>query len=169
METTPALWTAALLLSLGLLTSCGGDADTSPYAGAAPTSTEETSDASDSADAVEETSDVADATDAAAGAADDADSDDAASDDAASDGAVTLTISDFEFDVPATVAPGAEITVTNQDDVGHTVTSDDDGATFDVAVGPGETVTFAAPDEPGEFAFHCRPHPAMTGTLVVEA
>ena len=79
---------------------------------------------------------------------------------------VTIVISDFTYDVPETVPAGAEVTVTNEDSVGHTVTSDEEGV-FDVAVEPGSSVTFTAPDEPGEYGFHCIPHPHMTATLVV--
>ena len=50
--------------------------------------------------------------------------------------------------------------------VAHTVTADD-GETFDVEVPACESVTFTAPEESGEFAFHCTPHPQMTETLVV--
>lgn len=81
---------------------------------------------------------------------------------------VVMVISEFAFQTPESVPAGATITVRNEDDMGHTVTSDDNGASFDVAVGPGEEVTFTAPEEAGEFPFHCRPHPNMTGTLVVE-
>lgn len=38
---------------------------------------------------------------------------------------------------------------------------------FAVEVPTGESVTFTAPEESGEFAFHCTPHPQMTETLVV--
>jgi plastocyanin len=79
---------------------------------------------------------------------------------------VVVVISDFSYQVPESVAPGAEVTVTNEDTVGHTVTSDDEGL-FDVAVEPGATATFTAPDEPGEYGFFCIPHPNMTDTLVV--
>lgn len=79
----------------------------------------------------------------------------------------TIVISDFAYQVPDTVSPGAEITVANEDDVGHTVTADDDGL-FDVAVDPGGTATFTVPDEPGQYGFYCRPHPHMTATVVVE-
>lgn len=86
----------------------------------------------------------------------------------ASESAATkITISDFEYSVPESVPAGAKITVTNSDDVGHTVTTDT-GDTFDEAVGGGETVTFTAPDKAGEYPFHCTPHPRMTSTLVVE-
>lgn len=80
--------------------------------------------------------------------------------------AVSITIADFAYEVPASVPAGAELTVTNEDDVGHTVTSDEEGV-FDVAVGPGETVTLTAPAEADEYGFFCIPHPHMTATLVV--
>jgi plastocyanin len=78
---------------------------------------------------------------------------------------VVITISDFAFEVPDSVPAGAEITIVNEDSAFHTVTADD--GTFDVEAPGGESVTFTAPDEPGEYAFHCTPHPQMTATLVV--
>ena len=79
--------------------------------------------------------------------------------------AAEITITDFAFTVPASVAPGAEITVTNEDMSFHTVTADD--GSFDVGARQGEPVTFTAPTEPGEYAFHCGPHPEMVAVLVV--
>ncbi len=79
---------------------------------------------------------------------------------------VVITILEFSYDVPASVPAGAEVTVRNEDGVGHTVTSDEDGL-FDVVIGPGEEATFTAPAQAGEFGFHCIPHPSMTATLVV--
>lgn len=79
---------------------------------------------------------------------------------------LTVLIDDLDFGVPDAVPAGATITVRNQDGVGHTVTADD-GA-FDVAVAPGEEVSFVAPQEAGDVAFSCTLHPAMTATLVVE-
>lgn len=79
---------------------------------------------------------------------------------------LVLTISDFSYRVPERVEPGATVTVRNEDGVGHTVTSDEEGV-FDVVVGPGEQVSFTVPDEAGDYPFHCTPHPAMTGVLVV--
>lgn len=84
-----------------------------------------------------------------------------------SDADVVITIVDFGYDIAGPVEPGSEVTVVNQDDVGHTVTSDEEGL-FDVAVGPGERVSFTAPEEAGEFSFFCIPHPNMVATLVVE-
>lgn len=128
----------SLALALGLLASCGG-AEDDPGATAGSTTTTTTSDAATS---------------------------DAATSSAATSEAVVLVIVDFAYEVPDTVPPGAEITIRNEDSVGHTVTSDDE-TTFDVAVGPGEEVTMTAPEEAGEFPFFCRPHPDMRATLVV--
>ena len=80
---------------------------------------------------------------------------------------VVITISDFAFSVPDSVPAGAQISVTNNDSIGHTVTADS-GDAFDVSVAPGATVTFAAPEKPGTYAFHCKPHPNMTSSLVVK-
>jgi len=78
-----------------------------------------------------------------------------------------IVISDFTYDVPDSVPAGAQITVRNDDDVGHTVTSYEEGM-FDVAVAPGEEAVLTVPEQPGEYPFHCTPHPTMTATLVVE-
>ena len=78
---------------------------------------------------------------------------------------VVITISDFAFQVPDSVPPGAQITVVNEDMSFHTVTADD--GTFDVGARQGQPATFTAPEQPGEYPFHCTPHPEMTATLVV--
>lgn len=77
-----------------------------------------------------------------------------------------IVIADFEYQVPTSVPAGSEVTIRNDDDVGHTVTSDEPGV-FDVSVAPGEEATLTVPDEAGEFPFHCTPHPTMTATLIV--
>lgn len=77
-----------------------------------------------------------------------------------------ITISDFEFDSPESVAPGQTIMVTNEDQVLHTVTAED--GSFDVAIDGGATVKFKAPDKAGDFPFFCQPHPYMKSTLVVQ-
>lgn len=136
----------AVVLAVGLLAGCGGD-DGAGSAGpaSAPTGTTGTPSTADadapSTEAAEEAEEAED---------------------------VVITIEDFAYSLPDTVEPGAQIVVRNLDGVGHTVTADD-GAAFDVVVGPGEEVTFTAPEEEGEHPFHCTPHPAMTATLVVEA
>jgi len=78
----------------------------------------------------------------------------------------TITIADFKYVMPGTIEPGATVTVVNEDDAPHTVTAKDEGG-FDVDVPGGETVTFTAPSEAGEYAVICSYHPAMSGTLVV--
>lgn len=79
--------------------------------------------------------------------------------------AADLTIADFAFE-PSTlrVREGQTITVTNEDSVAHTFTTDD-GA-VDQQVGPGQTVeiTLSGVSSGG---FHCEFHPSMTGTLEV--
>lgn len=80
----------------------------------------------------------------------------------------SVEIKDFAFS-PATIAvkPGAKISVTNQDSVGHTLTSDD-GKSFDTGVlTQGKSATVTAPTTPGSYPFHCTPHPYMKGTLLV--
>jgi len=79
----------------------------------------------------------------------------------------TITIANMSFGDPVTVAPGAEVTVKNDDTAEHSVTSETEGA-FDEHVDGGESDTFTAPTEPGEYAFHCTYHPSMKGTLIVK-
>lgn len=82
--------------------------------------------------------------------------------------AATITIKDFGYGGPITVAPGATVAVTNMDSAGHTVTSDKDAA-FDVKVsGHGGTGTLTAPAQSGTYPYHCSYHPDMHGTLIVK-
>lgn len=79
----------------------------------------------------------------------------------------TITMANMSFGDPITVAPGATITVKNDDSAEHSVTSQTAG-TFDVHVDAGEQGTLTAPAEPGEYAFYCVYHPSMKGTLIVQ-
>ena len=81
-------------------------------------------------------------------------------------GAAAVTIKDFAFAGPSAVAPGAEVTVTNQDSEAHTLTADAAGG-FDVKIDPGASATFTAPTRPGRYPYHCTYHGDMQGTLVV--
>lgn len=82
--------------------------------------------------------------------------------------AVTITIKDFAFGEPLTVAPGATVAITNMDSAAHTVTADE-GAAFDTEVkGGGGTATITAPTKPGSYPYHCTFHPGMHGTLIVK-
>lgn len=80
---------------------------------------------------------------------------------------VVLTIRDFQYEVPESVTPGATVTVINEDTAPHTVTAQDDGG-FNAVAATGETVTFTAPEEPGEYPIICTYHPQMSATLVVQ-
>jgi plastocyanin len=69
-----------------------------------------------------------------------------------------------------TVAPGATVTWTNEDDIRHTATSGAPGApdgTFAVSLdGKGATGSFTFADA-GTYAYYCEVHESMLGTVVV--
>jgi plastocyanin len=79
-----------------------------------------------------------------------------------------VSIPSLSFDPETvTIDVGDTVTWTNDDNVAHTVTADDDS--FDsgpLSPGSTETVTFASA---GTYAYHCTIHSSMTGTIVVEA
>ena len=77
-----------------------------------------------------------------------------------------ITIKDFTFTGPSSVAPGTKVTVKNDDSEAHTVTADQ-GSAFDVKIDPGKTATFTAPATAGSYKFHCTFHSNMHGTLTV--
>lgn len=105
----------------------------------------------------------------ACGGDDGGDSDDAggAAADKGADGTVDIAIEGSAFAVAGPVKQNKAVSVTNKDSFQHTVTMDDGGG-FDVAVSGEETETFVASQDPGSYAFHCKIHPSMTGTLVIE-
>lgn len=80
-------------------------------------------------------------------------------------GAAEIVAEGFAYD-DVTVAPGATITLVNNDPEPHTVTADDgsfDSGSFE----SGEEAELVAPTEPGTYAFHCEIHPRMQATLTV--
>ncbi len=80
----------------------------------------------------------------------------------------TITIVDFGYGDPLTVAPGELIRVVNEDSARHDVDAVD--GTFDTELlGQGEELTFAAPDAEGTYALTCSEHPQMSGELIVAA
>jgi plastocyanin len=85
----------------------------------------------------------------------------------ASASAATMMIANMSYGEPITVPPGAQITIKNDDSVEHSVTSDTAGK-FSVDVDGNEQGTVTVPTEPGEYAFHCKYHPSMHGTLTVK-
>ncbi len=82
-------------------------------------------------------------------------------------GGPTITIRGMGFSAALKVAPGTQITIVNDDEVEHSVTSRTDGL-FDTHVDGKQRATFTAPSEPGEYPFFCTYHPAMKGLLIVE-
>jgi plastocyanin len=83
------------------------------------------------------------------------------------DAAASITISNFDFGDPVTVAPGATVQVSNSDGEPHTVTADK-GAFDTGQIDGGSTGSFTAPTKPGTYKFFCGVHPSMTGSLVVQ-
>lgn len=79
--------------------------------------------------------------------------------------AAEIVAEGFQFN-DLTVAPGATITLVNNDSEPHTVTADDES--FDSGnIQSGENGELVAPTEPGTYAFHCEIHPSMQATLTV--
>jgi plastocyanin len=83
-------------------------------------------------------------------------------------GALSIAAKDFEFDpttLDVTSGEDVTITVTNDGDVEHSFTLDDDSVGQDVEPGESATVTVNLTETIG---FHCEYHPdQMTGTLNV--
>jgi plastocyanin len=87
--------------------------------------------------------------------------------DAATADPASITIDNFAFGQPVTVAPGATVEVKNSDSATHNVTATD--SAFETRnIAAGESATFIAPDAPGRYEFTCTLHPEMTGTLIVD-
>lgn len=84
----------------------------------------------------------------------------------ASAAAAVISIKDFMFVVPASVAPGAMITIKNEDSQAHTVTSKQGG--FDVKVFPNDSAMLTAPKSAGSFELTCDFHANMKSNLVVK-
>lgn len=78
-----------------------------------------------------------------------------------------IEISNFSFQVPASVKAGATVTVTNADSVAHTVTASATGG-FNVNVPANGKATFTAPRKAGRYPFICTIHSTMHATLVVK-
>jgi plastocyanin len=80
----------------------------------------------------------------------------------------TMTITDFTYDPDTLELPsGQEITlqVTNNDDVEHSFTLDDDSVSQDIESGDTQSVTLNLSEGIG---WHCEYHPdQMTGTITI--
>ncbi len=78
---------------------------------------------------------------------------------------VAVAIKDFAFPSTIDAKVGDVIGFTNEDSAPHTATLDDDSCTTDnIAQGASVGLTFSAP---GDYPFHCKIHPKMTGTVKV--
>ncbi|WP_035777309.1 cupredoxin domain-containing protein [Arthrobacter sp. 35/47] len=141
-----------LAAALAGLAGCGSDGEPTSEAPPAETSAAETTAAEPEA-TTEET---------ASGAASEEPTEEAPAEE------IVITIVNFEYEMPDSVPAGAEITVVNEDTAPHTVTTTET-EDFDAIVGGGETTTFTAPSEPGDYPFICTYHPNMTGTLTVSS
>ena len=85
------------------------------------------------------------------------------------DGDATITISGFTYDVTCLkVSASNGITIVNEDQSAHSFSVE--GGRVDETLDAGATVSVKSLSalEPGTYAFNCRFHPPMKGTLVVE-
>jgi len=85
---------------------------------------------------------------------------------AGASGSNAVAIKDLAFNPASiTVKSGTKVTWTNNDSVTHTVTLDDNSVdSGNVTAGSTYDHIFAAV---GSFAYHCKIHPSMLGTVVV--
>jgi plastocyanin len=81
----------------------------------------------------------------------------------------TIVIKNFAFAPDSlTVKPGSTVSVKNEDNVTHTLSSTT-GKFNTGNVTSGQTAHFTAPMAPGTYSYRCDIHQYMTGTLVVRA
>jgi nitrite reductase (NO-forming) len=96
------------------------------------------------------------------------DGSDSSTDTGGDGGQQTMTIADFAFDPDTlTVPSGQDVTIeiTNEDDVEHSFTLDDDSVSQDVEGGESQSVTLNLTEGIG---WHCEYHPdRMKGTITV--
>jgi plastocyanin len=79
-----------------------------------------------------------------------------------------VDIAGFAFSPQSvTVAVGDTVTWSNADAQNHTATAN--GGSFDTGTIGGNTSKSVTFSTAGTFAYHCKIHPSMTGTIVVEA
>lgn len=80
-----------------------------------------------------------------------------------------INITNYAFSPsPLTVAPGATVTVTNNDQYAHHLASTKAGEFDPGETGGGSSKTFTAPTTPGTYTYLCTIHSSMHGTLVVK-
>jgi len=82
--------------------------------------------------------------------------------------AIEVKIDNFSFGpMTLSVPSGTTVTWTNNDDVPHTVVSDDHATFKSPALDTGEKFSFTF-DKPGKYAYFCSVHPKMTAQVVVQ-
>jgi plastocyanin len=82
-------------------------------------------------------------------------------------GSIIVPIRRFTFEAAdVRVRAGERVTWVNCDEDPHTSTADA-GAWASPLLDPGDAFTQSFP-APGEFTYHCEPHPFMTGRVIVE-
>jgi plastocyanin len=82
--------------------------------------------------------------------------------------AIEVKIDNFSFGpMTLTVAPGTTVTWANNDDVPHTVVSDDKTTFKSKALDTDEKFSFTFRD-PGTYEYFCSVHPKMTGKIIVK-
>lgn len=88
---------------------------------------------------------------------------------AAAPAAVTVRIDNFTFDAQTITVPvGTTVTWVNQDDIPHTVVSDDKATFRSKVMDTDDRFSFTF-NTPGAFGYFCSIHPHMTGKVVVKA
>jgi len=86
---------------------------------------------------------------------------------AVTEGATAVRIARLAFDAKTLrVRVGTTVRWTNEDQLQHSVTADN-GAFDSGLIEPGRSYERVF-DRPGDYAYHCTPHPFMTGHIIVE-
>ena len=79
-----------------------------------------------------------------------------------------IEIKGFAFNPETlTIKQGDSVTWTNKDSARHTVTSDTESELDSDLLSKDNTYVHVF-NEKGEFSYHCKPHPYMTGKIIVE-
>src|ERR1051325_12074456 len=83
---------------------------------------------------------------------------------------IDVTMKNFAFSPTSyTAKAGSSVHAANKDHAPHTITSDD-GTSFDTGnIAPGTNESFTAPSTPGTYAYHCKIHATMHGSVTVTA
>src|SRR5579862_9252774 len=83
-------------------------------------------------------------------------------------GGIEVKIDNFSFGpMTMTVAAGTTVTWTNNDDVPHTVVSDDKTTFKSKALDTGEHFSYTF-TKPGKYSYFCSVHPKMVAEVVVQ-